>query len=75
MMSWLAGIGRTSQWLMSAAGYNPPLQYGTALIGAVMMATAIYWVTQRTRPQTALRGVLIAALLWLGLILPNCAIE
>jgi uncharacterized protein DUF1761 len=75
MMSWLDGIGRTVKWLESAAGYNPPLQYGTALIGAAMMATTISWVTQRTGVQTALRGVLVGALLWLGLILPNCAVE
>ena len=75
MMSWLAGIGRTSQWLMSAAGYNPVLQYGTALIGTAVVAAAISWFTQRTGPQTALRGVVVAALLLVGLILPTCAIE
>ncbi len=66
MQSWLSGIGRTREWLMSSAGFNPALQYGTALVSAAVMATAISCVTQLTGAQTALRGVKVAALLWLG---------
>ena len=75
MMSWLTGIGRTSEWLMSAAGYNPALQYGTALVCAAVIAATISWFTQRTGPQTALRGMRVGALLSLGLILPSYATE
>ena len=75
MMPWLAGIGRTREWLMSAAGYNPALQYGTAFLSAAVMAATISWFTQRTGPQTALRGMRVAALLSLGLILPSYATE
>jgi hypothetical protein len=75
MNPWLAGIGRTSEWLHSAAGYNPALQFGIALLGTAVIATAIARVTQLTGPQTALRGVQVAALLWVGLVLPTWAIE
>ena len=66
MQGWLNGIGRTREWLMSSAGYNPALQYGTALASAAVMATAISCVTQLTGAQTAWRGAKVGALLWLG---------
>lgn len=65
MSTWLNGIGRTMQWLVSS-GMNPYLQYGTALVMAAVMATAISCVTQLTGKQTALRGVKVAAVLWVG---------
>ena len=65
MSTWLNGIGRSMQWLMSS-GMNPYLQYATALVMAAVMATAISCVTQLTGEQTALRGIKVAALLWLG---------
>ncbi len=75
MQPWLDGIGRTREWLMSAAGYNPALQYGTALVCAALIATAISCVTQLTGPQTSLRGVKIAALLWLGFVFTTWGTE
>jgi len=75
MQTWLNGIGRTKEWLMSAAGYNPALQYGTALVSAAVMATAISCVTQLTGRQTALRGVQVGALLWLGFELTSISTE
>ncbi len=68
LQAWLDGIGRTREWLM-ATGVNPALQYGTALISAAVMATAISCVTQLTGPQTALRGIKVGVLLWLGFVL------
>jgi hypothetical protein len=65
LKSWLSGIGRTMEWL-EAAGVNPALQYGTALACAAVMAAVISWVTQMTGPQTALRGMKVGAILWLG---------
>jgi hypothetical protein len=56
-------------------GVNPALQYGTALISAALIATAISCVTQLTGPQTALRGMKAAALLWLGFVLTTWATE
>jgi hypothetical protein len=65
MGTWLNGIGRTMQWLVSS-GMNPAIQYATALVMAAVMATAISCVTQLTGKQTALRGIKVAALLWVG---------
>jgi hypothetical protein len=75
MQTWLNGIGRTMQWLESAAGYNPALQYGTAFVSAALTATAISCVTQLTGAQTAFRGIKVGALLWLGFVLTTCSTE
>ena len=75
MRPWLDGIGRTKEWLMSAAGYNPALQYGTALVCAALIATAISCVTQLTGPQTALRGMKSAVLLWFAFVFTTWATE
>jgi hypothetical protein len=64
--AWLTGVGRTREWLMGPGALNPAIQYGTALLAAAVMATAISCVTQLTGPQTALRGIRAGALLWLG---------
>jgi hypothetical protein len=66
MKAWLNGIGRTREWLMSAAGYNPALQYGTALVMAALMAAVISWFTQMTGPQTLWRGIKVGAIAWFG---------
>jgi hypothetical protein len=72
---WLDGIGRTREWLMSPAGNNPALQYGTALVSAAVMATAISCVTQLTGAQTAVRGIKVGVLLWLGFVLTTWSTE
>ncbi len=74
LQAWLDGIGRSRAWLMSQ-GVNPALQYGTALVSAALIATAISCVTQLTGAQTALRGMRVAALLWLGFVLTTWATE
>jgi hypothetical protein len=74
MQAWLDGIGHTREWLTST-GVNPALQYGTALLSAALIATAISCVTQLTGPQTALRGIKAAVLLWLGCVLTTWATE
>jgi hypothetical protein len=66
LQTWLDGIGRTREWLMSPAGNNPALQYGTALVSAAVIAAAISCITQLTGPQTAWRGIKVGAMLWLG---------
>jgi len=75
LQSWLDGIGRTRAWLMSAAGYNPVLQYGTALVSAAVIAAAISCITQLTGPQTWQRGIKVAAMLWLGFVLTTWSTE
>ncbi len=72
--TWISGIGRTMQWLTSS-GMNPAIQYGTALIMAAVMATAISCVTQLTGKQTALRGIKVGALLWVGFELTTWSTE
>jgi hypothetical protein len=74
LQAWLDGIGRTEQWL-DHCGVNPALQYGTALLSAALIAGTISCVTQLTGPQTALRGMRVAALLWLGCVLTTWATE
>ena len=75
LQPWLEGIGRTREWLMSPAANNPVLQYGTALVSAAVMATAISCVTQLTGPQTALRGIRVGTLLWLAFVLTTWSTE
>lgn len=74
LQPWLDGIGRTREWAMSP-GINQALQYGTALIAAAVMATAISCVTQLTGPQTVLHGAQVGALLWFGFVLTTWATE
>ncbi len=74
LQSWLVGIGRTAEWL-SHTGVNQALQFGTALVAEALMATAISCVTQLTGAQTALRGIKVAALLWLGFVLTTLSTE
>jgi hypothetical protein len=76
MDPWLAGTGRSREWLMNAStGLLPPLQYGTAILSAAVMATAISCVTQLTGPQTALRGIKVGVLLWAGFVLTTWSTE
>ncbi|HEY1253229.1 MAG TPA: DUF1761 domain-containing protein [Terracidiphilus sp.] len=75
MQPWLDGIGRSREWLMSAAGYHPALQYGTAFLSAIVMAGAISCLTQLTGPQTAIRGIKAGALLWFGFVLTTWSTE
>jgi hypothetical protein len=71
---WLEGIGRTEKDLM-AAGVNPALQYGTAFVAAAVIAAALSRVIQLTGPQTALRGIKVAAIMWVGFVLTTWATE
>ena len=67
LQPWLDGIGRTREWMLST-GISPALQYGTALVSAAVIAMTISCVTQLTGRQTALRGIRVGALLWVGLV-------
>ena len=44
LQTWIDGIGRSREWLMSQA-VNPLLQYATALLSAALIAMAISCVT------------------------------
>jgi hypothetical protein len=64
---WLAGIGRTRDWLMNT-GVNPALQYVTAIVALAVMAAVMSYFLQRTGRQTVLRGVWVAFWMWLGAV-------
>jgi hypothetical protein len=72
--TWLNGIGRTDEWLRQNSP-NRALQFGTAMVMAAIMATAISWVTQMTGRQTVLRGIAIGALLWVGIVVTTWSTE
>ncbi|HUX28229.1 MAG TPA: DUF1761 domain-containing protein [Terracidiphilus sp.] len=74
MQPWLDGIGRTREWLL-ATGVSPALQYATSLLAAFLIAMVISGITQYTGPQTAFRGVKVAGVLWMGLVLTTWATE
>ena len=74
LQDWIDGIGRTRESLM-ASGVNPNIQYVTALLCAAVIAGAISCVTQLTGPQTALRGMRVAALMWLSCVMTTWATE
>jgi hypothetical protein len=72
--AWLEGIGRDRVW-MAGAGVSQVLQCCTMLLAAGLLATCISSFVQLTGPQTAVRGIKVAAGLWLGCVLPIRAIE
>ena len=74
LQAWIDGIGRTREWLM-ASGVSPNIQYTTALVCAAIIAAAISSVTQLTGPQTALRGMRVASLMWLSCVMTTWATE
>jgi Protein of unknown function (DUF1761) len=75
MTQWLAGIGRTKEWLMSAAGYNPAVQYGTAIVCSIIIAAVLTICIQASGEQTARRGILCGAVIWFGFIATTWATE
>jgi len=66
-LPWVSGIGRTDEWLRLNSP-NRALQFLTALIMAMLMATAISCVVQATGKQSIWRGVKVGVLLWAGFV-------
>jgi len=64
---WLAGIGKTMEQLQRD-GANPAIAYTVAFICNLIMAYVLGWVLVSTGEQTALRGIMIGALMWAGLV-------
>jgi hypothetical protein len=71
---WLAGIGRTREWLMGS-GMSPALQYGVAILCAVITATVLSICIQASGEHSARRGVLVGVLVWLGFVATTWATE
>jgi len=67
MNQWLAGIGRTEEWLKST-GLNPAIQYATAILCSIIAAAVLSVCIQASGEQTARRGILCAAVIWFGFI-------
>lgn len=74
MNPWLAGIGRTMAEL-KATGMPPWLGYVVALLMTAILATTLSWIIQSTGPQTGMRGVTIAAVVWFGFVFTTWATE
>ncbi len=68
LQPWLAGIGHTQDWLMRNAAVSTPVQFGTALLCSLVAAIVLSLLTQWTGPQTAKRGMLLGAIVWIGFI-------
>jgi hypothetical protein len=74
MHAWLGGIDRTMSDLKES-GMPPWLSYLVALVMTAILATTLSWLIQATGPQTAARGLRVAALLWLGFVFTTWATE
>jgi ABC-type thiamin/hydroxymethylpyrimidine transport system permease subunit len=74
MNEWLAGIGRTREWLMTT-GVSPALQYGVAIVCAIIASAVLSIVIQATGEHTLRRGVICGALVWLGFVATSWATE
>jgi hypothetical protein len=72
--AWLVGVGRTEAELM-ATGVNPGISYSIAIVTTVILAVFLSWLIQATGPQTLVRGVKVALLVWFGFIFTTWAAE
>jgi fatty acid desaturase len=71
---WLVGIGKTSEQLMDA-GQPAWLPHVVTLIANLALAYVLGWAILATGPQNVIRGLQVAAVLWLGLIASAFATE
>jgi hypothetical protein len=74
LKAWLRGIGHDMAWLDNT-GASLGVQCFTAILASALIATCISSFTQLTGPQTAVRGIKVAAGLWLGCVLTTWATE
>ena len=65
---WLAGIGRSMDWLMSRTGPTPPLQFAVALLCSFVTAAVLSVCIQASGEQTFFRGIKVAIVIWFGFI-------
>jgi hypothetical protein len=74
MNPWLTGTGRTMAELKTS-GVPPWFGYVVAFVMTAILATALSWIIQAIGPQTAKRGIVIAAILWFGFVFTTWATE
>jgi hypothetical protein len=70
---WLAGIGRSMEWLMSQPRVTLPIQFAVALLCSFVTAAVLSVCIQASGEQTFFRGIKVAAVLWLGFIATTLA--
>ena len=68
MNEWLAGIGHTREWLTTATGITPAVQYAVAILCSIIAAAVLSICIQASGEQTARRGILCAVVIWFGFI-------
>ena len=71
---WLAGIGRTQEWLMHQ-GVSQSMQFGTALVLLAHRGHCAVAADAMTGPQTAVRGIKLGAIVWVGFVATSWAKE
>jgi uncharacterized membrane protein YraQ (UPF0718 family) len=71
---WVAGIGRTDEWLHNS-GVSPPVQNAVAILCSIVVAAVLTICIQASGEQTAIRGVIVAGVIWLGFIATFVATE
>jgi len=64
---WLDGIGKTMEQLQRD-GASPAVAYVVALICNLVIAYVLSWLVIHTGEQTAMRGITIGVLMWIGLV-------
>lgn len=64
---WLTGIGKTMDQLKQEA-VNPGVAYAVAFVANLVIAYVLGWVVVSTGEQSAVRGVTIGALMWIGFV-------
>jgi ABC-type thiamin/hydroxymethylpyrimidine transport system permease subunit len=57
------------------AAYHPVMQYGTAMLCSLIAATVLSIAIQVSGEQTVKRGIVCAAVLWLGFVATSWAKE
>ena len=71
---WMAGTGRTLEWYRATA-MSPWVQHLVAVAVTALVAMSLSCVVQATGEQTAMRGIRVAAMLWVGFVMPVWALE
>lgn len=73
MNEWLAGIGRTREWLTTGTGVTPAVQYAVAILCSIIAAAILSICMQASGEQTARRCIVCAAVIWFGFIATSWA--
>jgi hypothetical protein len=70
---WLAGIGRSMDWMESQPHVTIPLQFAVALLCSFVTAAVLSIGIQASGEQTLFRGIKVGVVLWFGFIATTLA--